>query len=69
MRYLLIILFLSACGGNYHVDPIEVHHTISVDFEQITLYCQDLCKNSEYDNCESDCFYNTVNAIMSGVRQ
>ncbi len=69
MRLVSLVLFLfSGCGIHVSSDPVQVNHTISIDFQQVALYCQGLCTNEpDPKTCEETCFTNTVNSIMSGV--
>ena len=73
MRLVLVFfLFSSVCGGTYHVtsDPVEVNHNININFEQIALYCQDICKNDEVPvTCQENCYTNIVTAIMQEIHK
>lgn len=70
---LLILLLLTSCGVNVHVDPIkadpvQVNHTITIDYNLVSTYCQSKCNGLSNDpavtqKCTDDCFHNFLDVL------
>lgn len=71
MKKFLILLFITGCGLNVHVDPIDpikVIHTITIDYNGAINYCNIKCSSQSSDplivqQCTNDCFNQFVDII------
>lgn len=70
MKYTFLLFFISGCGFHISSDPVQVNHSLNLNFEQIALYCKDFCTNDpDPSSCESSCFTNILNSIIGGIQQ
>lgn len=74
MRYhLLLLILLSGCGFSVKVEPlppVEVNHSLDLNFEQIMLYCRRQCEQTDPTNvdvCTDNCYTNFMQLLMSGA--
>lgn len=73
MNKILLLLLLTSCGINVHVDPvetqpIEVKHTFTVDYDLVNSYCNTKCSSASNDQaaiktCTDDCFHSFLDVL------
>lgn len=75
MKYLLILFLplIASCGIHLSSDPVEVSHTVSIDFASIDKFCTETCRGFlgdevAFNSCKSDCIVNATQAILEGLK-
>ena len=78
MKIIAILLLLTGCGINVHVDPIEskpvqVIHTLNINFDSISNYCKQKCTLQSTDaptieSCTSTCYANFLDLLVHGTQ-
>jgi hypothetical protein len=65
----LFLLSLTACGIHVSsdpvkVDPIQVTHTVTIDYDSIVNYCRQQCNGrSDFDTCTMQCYDNMIDFL------
>lgn len=63
-----LFLLLAGCGIHVTSDPVKVNHNVNINFEQILLYCDNICVNSPVPSCVDDCYQHYIQLILGGVK-
>jgi hypothetical protein len=69
MKYLLLLLMLGACGGDYIVSgEVTVTHKVDLASEWFIAYCKDLHPTSEalQNECVTDLMADFLDAMSGG---